>query len=293
MTGQKTLYLSLIIATVAVSWASIFIKMSGAGPIPAAFYRMAIASVILAGPAIRNFKSSHRLLDFKEKLLMVISGLVLGLHFATWVTSLFYTTISNSVILVATQPIWVLFMERLFFKTKITFTAVTGTFIALAGMILIAHGDFDLGREFIIGDLLALAGALFAGIYLIIGRRLRTKLNNVNYIFPVYTVAALLLLFIGLVKNENMTDFSSFTWIMFVLLAIIPTVVGHSLYNWLLKYVSAHKVATTILGEPIGATILAIIFFDQIPGWWTVIGGILILGGIFIVLRKKKERPAL
>jgi len=96
------------------------------------------------------------------------------------------------------------------------------------------------------------------------------------------------LLIISLLYNENLTDYPTETWLIFLLLALVPTIVGHSLYNWLLKFVPAHKVATTILGEPIGASILAIIIFNEIPGWWTIIGGVLILSGIFIVLKKRK-----
>jgi drug/metabolite transporter (DMT)-like permease len=263
--------------------------MAGSGPIPAAFYRMALASIILAYPAMRKIRQTMSILTGQEKWLMLLSGSVLGLHFATWVTSLFYTTISNSVIIVSTQPIWVLIMEVIFLKSRLRKQPVIGMIIAIVGMIIISHGDLDLGTEYLIGDLLALAGAIFAAIYLIIGRKLRAKLDNIDYVFPVYTVAAICLLLIGLFRGENMHNFRIETWMFFILLALVPTVVGHSLYNWLLKYVDAHKVATTILGEPIGATILAIIFFDQIPSWWTAVGGVFILAGIFIVLKRKTD----
>jgi LPXTG-motif cell wall-anchored protein len=156
-------------------------------------------------------------------------------------------------------------------------------------MVVISHGDFSLGGEYIIGDLLALAGAIFAALYMFIGRQLRARIDNLGYIFPVYSVAALTLIVISLGYGENMINFPLKTWLIFLLLALIPTLVGHSLYNWLLKFVPAHIVATTILGEPIGATILAIFFFSQIPGWATVVGGAMILSGIFIVLRRRKK----
>lgn len=289
MAEQKRLYLSLIVATFAVSWAAVLFKLAGSGPIPAAFYRLAMASLILAYPAMRKAGQSHNLLTSGEKLLMVISGVVLGLHFAAWVTSLFYTTISNSVIIVSTQPIWVLIMEVIFFKVKLSWKSVIGMIIALIGMLVISQGDLHLDREYLIGDLLALAGAIFAAIYLIIGRKLRAKLNNINYIFPVYLIAAITLFIFALSRGDNLTEYPVKTWLIFLLLAIVPTVIGHSLYNWLLKFVSAHKVSMTILGEPIGASILAIIFFDQIPGQWTILGGILILIGIFIVLMKRQK----
>lgn len=291
MNGQTRLYASLIIATFAVAWASIFIKLSGAEPIPAAFYRMAIASVILFPFALKkNGIKAHKLLNVKERYLLVLSGIVLGLHFAVWVTSLFYTTISNSVIMVATQPIWVMIIEALFFKTKVRWPALAGTFVALIGMVVISQAGFSLGADHLYGNLLALTGAIFAAIYLIIGRRLRTKLSNINYTFPVYLIAAIVLLIIGLSNGDNMIRFSTTGWLMFILLAIIPTLTGHSLYNWLLKYVSAHKVSMTILGEPIGATILAIFFFNEFPTVRAIAGGVMILFGIIIVLGVKQEK---
>lgn len=289
MERQGTLYLSLFIATFAVSWAAILIKLSGAGPLPTAFYRMAFASLILAIPAIPTVRNTIRVLSPRQLALLITSGLVLGLHFAVWVTSLFYTTISNSTILVATQPMFVLLMEAVILREKIPMRSIIGMAVAVIGMAVISRGDLDLSREYIIGDLLALAGAFFAGLYLFIGRQLRVKLDNMAYIFPVYSLAAITLIAISIILNQDLVDYPARTWIIFLLLALIPTVVGHTLYNWLLKFVPAHIVATTILGEPIGATILAIFFFQQIPGWWTVVGGTMILAGIFIVLKRKGE----
>jgi len=289
MIKQRTVYLSLFVATFAVSWAAILIKLTGAGPLPTAFYRMALSTIILAIPAFPAVRRTLKILNAGEMFWLIMSGIFLGLHFAVWVTSLFYTTISNSAILVATQPIWVLTMEATILKERIPRRSVIGMLIALAGMIVISRGDFDMGRDYIIGDLLALAGAVFAALYLFIGRRLRAKLDNLGYITPVYATAALVLVIISLFYGVNLTHYPIKTWFIFLLLALIPTVVGHSLYNWLLKYVQAHIVATTVLGEPIGATILAIFFFNEIPGWWTLIGGIMILSGIFVVLKRKRK----
>ncbi len=289
MASQRNLYVSLFIATFAVSWAAIFIRLSGAGPMANAFYRMAFASLILAIPALPKIIRLYPILDRQQIILLLLSGLALGFHFATWITSLFYTTISNSVILVATQPVFLMIMEAAILKEKISGKAIFGMIIALSGMILISGGDISLGIDHLRGDLLALAGAFFAGTYLLIGRKLRVKINNLEYIFIVYSIAALFLFFTALIYHENLTNYPSYTWIFFLLLALIPTIVGHSLYNWLLKFIPAYRVATVILGEPIGATVLAIFFFDQIPGWFTLIGGVLILSGIFIVLKQSHQ----
>ncbi len=286
MASQRNLIFTLIVATFAVSWASILVKLSGADALPTAFYRMALASVILVIPALPKLIKIIPRLTKQQLVLLLFSGLALGLHFATWITSLFYTTISNSVILVATQPVFLMIMETILLKETIARKSIFGILIALAGMIIITGGDISLEPEHLLGDMLALAGAVFAGIYLLIGRKLRADIDNLEYISIVYSIAAILLLAISLFYNENITDYPTKTWIFFLLLALVPTVVGHSLYNWLLKYIPAYRVATVILGEPIGATILAIFFFDQIPGWFTIIGGTLILFGIYFVLRQ-------
>jgi len=260
MASQRNLIFTLVVATFAVSWASILIKLSGADPLPTAFYRMALASVILIIPAIPKLIKIFPKLTRQQLILLLFSGLALGLHFATWITSLFYTTISNSVILVATQPVFLMIMESILLKEKIAGKAIIGILVALAGMIIITGGDIALGSEHLWGDFLALAGAFFAGVYLLIGRKLRVHLNNLEYISIVYSIAAVLLLLISLFYNENITDYPTKTWVFFLLLALIPTVVGHSLYNWLLKYIPAYRVATVILGEPIGANFSLIKF---------------------------------
>ncbi|UCD17048.1 MAG: DMT family transporter [Candidatus Zixiibacteriota bacterium] len=286
MVRQGTLYLTLFVATFAVSWAAILIKLAGAGPLPTAFYRMALSSIILAIPAYPKARATLRILTRRQLALLVFSGFMLGLHFASWITSLFYTSISNSVILVSTNPAFVLISEAVILKEKIPVRSVVGMIVALAGIIIISGGDFSLGREYIIGDVLAIFGAVCVALYLIAGRQLRAGMDNLSYTFPVYSLAALTILVFTIADGESLVDYPARTWLFFLLLALIPTLMGHSLYNWLLKYTSAHLVATTVLGEPVGATILAIIFFDQIPGWTTILGGILILSGIFIVLRK-------
>jgi len=291
MVRQGTLYLTLFVATFAVSWAAILIKFTGAGPLPNAFYRMALAAIILAIPSTARTIRTLRTLNRKQIGLLFLSGFVLGLHFATWVTSLFYTTISNSIILVSTNPVFVLIMERLFFKEKVPVRSVIGMSAAMLGMLVISGGDISLGREYIIGDILAVIGAVCVAVYLIIGRTLRSHIDNLSYTFPVYSAAAVTILICALINGDNLISYPAKTWLLFLLLALIPTLMGHSLYNWLLKYMPAHLVATTVLGEPIGATILAIIFFNEIPGWTTVIGGAMILSGIFVVLKRKRSSP--
>jgi len=283
------LYVSLGVATLAVSWAAIIIRLADADPISTAFYRMFFAAILMAPFSLPGLKRHLSLLPAKELRLLVLSGVILGLHFASWITSLKYTTISNSVIIVATQPFFVAVIESLAWKDKISRKAVYGMVLAFIGMIIISQADFRLGGDHLMGDLLALIGAFCAGAYLLIGRRVRQHLGNRYYVFPVYSLAAITLLIIAIPFKSPLTGFPATTWICFLLLALIPTLVGHSLYNYLLKFVRAHLVAITILGEPIGATVFAAVIFSEFPPLATYIGGALILSGIFLALSRVKS----
>jgi len=283
------LYISLIIATLAVSWAAIIIRLADQDPISTAFYRMFLASLFLLPVSIRGLRQSLARLNRAEIVSLMASGVVLGLHFAAWITSLSYTSISNSVIIVATQPFFIAAVEASIFRNRVSKLAFWGMAIAFIGMIIISRSDLQLGGDHLFGDFLAFIGAVCAGIYLMIGRRVRQKMDNRYYVFPVYFISAVTLFCIAIPLKSPLTGFEPSTWFWFALLALIPTVVGHTMYNYLLKYIRAHLVAITILGEPIGATIFAAFIFSEYPGPATYIGGGLILTGIVMALRPAKS----
>lgn len=287
------LFFTLAVATLAVSWAAIFIRLADTDPLSIAFYRMLFSSLIFLLPAARGLIDSLRRLLSSERWLLAGSGLLLGLHFATWITSLKYTSISNSVILVATQPFFIALMERLVWKEHLPRRSVWGMTLAFVGMVVIARGDIEMGPDHLFGDMLALIGAFCAGGYLMFGRKLRQKLDNRHYVFPVHLIATLVMLVIVLLFGSPLTGFPPKTWFWLAALAIVATGLGHNLYNYLLRYLRAHLVAVTILGEPLGATIFAAIIFAEYPSMATVLGGLLILAGILTALiRSKSDRLA-
>ena len=286
---HSTLYLCLGLATLAVSWAAIFIRMAEADPISTALYRMGFAAVLIFPFAIRGLLSALRRLSSSDRFLLITSGVALGLHFACWITSLKFTSISNSVIIVATHPFFVAVLEAIFFKERLSRTAIAGMAMAFAGMIVIAGSDSILGGNHLLGDILAFGGAIFAGIYFILGRKIRRVLDNRHYVLPTYLVAAMTLLLILVFFDAPLVGFSTKTWFMFFLLALIPTVIGHTTYNYVLKFIRAHLVAITILSEPIGATVLAALIFNEYPAPATYLGGSLILAGILLALSRFKS----
>jgi len=281
--------LLLFVAVVAVSWAAIFIKLTGAPPLATAFYRMSFATLFILPLALR--KSLPELIKIKGKILIVslFSGIFLGLHFATWITSLDYTSISNSVVLVTTQPIFVAILSHLLLKEKINLTILSAILLALLGSFIISGGDFRVGKANFFGDVLALIGAIMAAAYLMCGRVVRQKLSLFSYIFMVYFISALVLGILCIIWRTPLYPYPPRTFLWFILLGLIPTVIGHTLYNWALKYIKAYLVGITILGEPVGATILAYLIFKQIPPTLTYLGAVAIFTGIFLVFWNQKR----
>jgi drug/metabolite transporter (DMT)-like permease len=281
--------LLLFIAVVAVSWAAIFIKFTGAPPLATAFYRMSFATLFILPLAIR--KSLPEILRLKGKILILtlLSGVFLGFHFATWITSLDYTSISNSVVLVTSQPVFVAILSHLLLKEKINLTILFAILLALLGSFIISGGDFQIGKANFFGDVLALIGAITAAAYLLCGRVVRQKLSLITYIFAVYFASALVLGILCIIWGTPLYPYPSRTFLWFILLGLIPTVIGHSLYNWALKYLKAYLVGMSILGEPVGATVLAYFVFKQIPPTATYLGATAIFAGIFLVLWSQKR----
>lgn len=212
-------------------------------------------------------------------------GVTLSLHFCTWFQSLFMTTVAASVVLVDSSPIFTAILSTLFLGEALRRRSWFGILIALIGAVFLAWGDF--GGSGIIalgGDLLALAGAVFLALYFIGGRRIAKEMPITVYTTVIYLFAAISTLVICIVFNLNVLVFEPTEVAIFIALAIFPTVLGHSVNNYLLTKVPAYVVSSAVLGEPIGAALLAALIFAQIPGSTAIIGFFVILAGIAIVL---------
>jgi drug/metabolite transporter (DMT)-like permease len=300
-------YFAIAIGILAVSTASIFIRYAQVD-VPSlviAAYRLSLAALFLAPLAIRHRHELSRLTR-RDLLLTVLSGGFLALHFASWITSLEYTTVASSVVLVTTTPLWVALLSPIFLHESITRRVATGMLVALlggaiigisdacqlspAGLACTSLGDLLTGSTFW-GNFLALFGAWMAAGYLIVGRRVRAKLSLVAYVFLVYSVAAIILVGMALGAGYSLTGYPSQAYLWLVLLAAVPQLVGHSIFNWALAYLPASYVAVTLLGEPIGSTILAYFLLDETPGGVKMIGAILILIGIGLA-SQVKNTPA-
>ncbi len=305
---RSVLTLGLLAGILAVSTAAIFIRFAqaeGAPSIVIAAARLTLSALALAPFALTGGRSDLRRLTRREWLLALLAGVFLALHFAAWITSLEYTSVASSVILVTTTPLWVALAAPLVVRERIHRTAALGMGLALAGGIVIAVSDvcafqgaglvcppmetFFSGRA-MFGNFLSVFGAWMAAGYLLVGRKLRAKLPLTPYVFVVYSMAAVVLIFIMLEMGKSPLGYSPMTCVWFLLLALVPQLVGHTLFNWALKYAPASFVSVTLLGEPIGSTILAIFLFGELPGGLKIGGAALLLAGIWLASREEPKQ---
>ncbi len=281
-----------MIGVIAVSFAAIFIRMADAPALAIAFYRMGLSSLMLF-PVMYMQREKLRNLDRRVIYFSLAAGFFLALHFAFWVQAFTYTSVASAVVFVSTQPLFVTAMGLLFLREKINRLFLIGLLLAVGGGFLIGWGDLTMGEpEAIRGNLLALLGAIFAAFYFVLGSRVRATLGLLPYIFMAYTTAAIFLLGFCLIWGVPLLGYTSSTYTFFFLLALIPTIIGHSSLNWSLKYLPASFVALSILGEPVGATVFAFFILGEIPHYLTFLGGGIILIGIYLALGgvKKKRR---
>jgi drug/metabolite transporter (DMT)-like permease len=304
MKGSKITYIILFGAIISVSTAAIFIRFAQKSipSITIAAYRLIIAFLLLFPFTIKKAISEYRQLNKKSFALISMSGFFLAVHFGSWILSLEYTNVISSVVLVTTTPIWVSLIYPYLYNVKIPKRFIWGLLLAFLGIILISVSNsgsftkFDL-REFLIGNtsiirgnLLALLGAVCAAGYVLLGRTLRKQISTGSYVLLVYFTAGAVLFTYIFLTHEISFQLNKYEFSLLFLLALIPQVIGHSLLNWALGVMPAYFVAITLLGEPIGSTILAFIFLKEIPNKNEIISaGIILLGILIAILGSSSE----
>lgn len=278
-------YFALFGAVAIISAASILIKLADAPALIIAAYRLGIASLILVPIAAVRRGEELQALSPKDFWLSLLSGAFLSAHFIAWIASLQYTSVASSVVLVATNPIFVGLGTVLFLRERLPLLLVLGIALSVLGGMAIGYDDLVLGGQALYGDLLALLGAIAHSGYLLIGQRVRRKTSALSYITLVYGTAAALTLLAAVIARTPFTGYTTQTYVMIVLLALGPQLLGHTSYNWALRYVSAAVVAVVILAEPVGATVLAYVILGEGVTLQKIIGGLLVLAGIYLAVR--------
>lgn len=284
--------LVLCLGVIAISFGSIFVRLCDAPPLIIATYRLTIATIVLIPFQFAQSVEKGKLPALKRTFYYCLAGAFLALHFATWITSLKYTSVASSVVLVTTNPLFVAVFSCWFLRESISRRAMMGIVVAIIGGAMIARTDAGIGRDTLKGDALALAGAMMMSGYLLTGRVVRSGTPLARYVFRVYATAAILLIGYCLFTNSHWFDYSRKTFLFFGLSALVPQSIGHTSLNWALRYFPAALVAVCILFEPVGASILALWIFKEALTWGKILGGIVILSGIFLTVTETQPLEA-
>lgn len=279
-------------AVVCVSFSSIFIRLATAPALVIAAYRMLFSFLILFPFTMYYHRKKMFKIQKKDLKIAMLSGLFLALHFITWIKSLDYTSVASSTVLVTTEPIFVVIGSYFLFRERLNKVALLGGALALIGSIAIGMGDFRIGGMALVGDILALVGAVFVSGYMLCGRKLRQKLDLLPYTFLVYGSSTIILFLFCFGTKTSLYPYPPGDYLAFLALALVCTIFGHTIFNWALRYVQASVVSMSILFEPVGSTVLAILFLNEYPRLAQIVGGIIIITGlcIFIVFQTRGEK---
>jgi len=285
----------MLVAVLAMSWAAPLIRLATAPPLAVAAWRLTIATALLLPFMLAGaWRAEWARVSRRDRGAAVLAGLALALHFATWITSLTLTSVAASAVLVSLSPVFAWLLSYRLLHERPSARQAGGIVLAIVGAAIIAGGDLSGGaRAQLAGDLLALAGAAFGGLYFVIGRRLRGTLSLAAYVTPVYGVSALVLLAWAALRGEAFVPYPPGDWAVFAGLALGPMLIGHTGLNYALRYLPAYSVNVAALGEPVGATLIAWFLpaIAQRPPLAAVLGGLLALGGIALALADAPRRP--
>ena len=287
--------LVLAAGVLAVSFSVIFIRLAqteeAVPSLAIAAWRTTIATLVLLPIALLRRRQELREMKTADWLLAALAGLMLGVHFGTWITSLAYTSIASSAVLVSTAPLWVGLAAPFVLHEPLTRWLKIGLGLALMGSVVIALGDglrLADGSRAMSGNGLALSGAVAMAVYYLIGRRLRQGLSLLSYTTIVYGIAALTLVGYSLMSQVPLVGYSPTAYGLFVLMAVFPQLIGHSSFNWALAYLPATFVAVTIISEPVGATLLGVLILGEVPAGVTIVGSLVVLLGIVVASISKQ-----
>jgi drug/metabolite transporter (DMT)-like permease len=275
------------IGIIAISFSSIFIRWSQAPVSVIAMYRLLLTDLLLL-PALWAFWPSIRKLSAGDWHRLFWSGAALGLHFLFWMGSLRLTSVASSTALMTLEPVFVMIGSYFAFRHKTGVSAVLGVTVAVAGAFWMGWTDSGISSHALQGDLLSLLGTLAVAFHMLIGKSLRARMSAFIYSFSVFLIAAMMLGVYNIAANVPMSGYPAKEWGIFILLAVVPTLLGHYLFNWLLKYTSATNISMTVLGEPLGATILAYFLLQEPVTGLQIAAGCMLLVGVALFIRKER-----
>ena len=280
--------LILLVGVLAVSSGSIFVRLAESPPLVTAMWRLTFATALLLPFAWWKAGEELRRLSKRQIGAGALAGFFLALHFATWISSLGFTSVANSTVLVNTAPVWVAALTPFLTRERVSGRAWLGIAASVTGAVIIGFGDFAGGGRALLGDALALAGSLALALYLLLGRQLRATLSLPAYLLLCYGSATVLLWLAVLVTGQTLSGFNLQTWGALLGMAVVSQHLGHSSYNWAIKYFSAGFIAVCLLGEPVLGSLLAWWLLGEALTWGKALGGAIILAGIYLAATERK-----
>jgi len=290
--GRWQLLLVLLVGLAAVSHAAVLIRLADAHPIVIAAFRLGVASLVVVPLAVWRCRREWRALSARGLGFALGAGVMLALHFACWIASLAFTSIANSVVLVSLTPVWIALATVVLLGGRLALLTLASVMLSVLGSVLI--GVYSAGGDGhgLLGDGLALAGGVFMAAYLMLGQRVRRELSLLAYIALCYGTAAVLLGVAVVVLELPVTGLGTGTYLAMIALGLVSQVIGHSVYNWVLKRFSPNFVSVCLLGEPVLSGLLGLVYFREAIGVPTLAGGSLILLGIYLGIQAEMPRPA-
>jgi drug/metabolite transporter (DMT)-like permease len=284
---------AIAIAVVAVSTSAILIRWSRAPSIVAAFYRVLFTTLLLAPFLGTGDRAPLTSLGRGALLAAGATGVALALHFATWFESLRWTSVAASVTLVQTQPVFVAIGAALLLDERVGPRGAAGIVVALVGMAAMslsgAGGATVSSPRPLYGNGLAIAGAVLMAAYVLAGRRLRQEIALLPYVLVVYAVCTVVLCLLALAQGVSLVAYPPREWLLFLGMAVGPGILGHTTINWALEHVESSVVSVSLLGEPVGSALLAVVLLAEVPGVGTVLGGTVVLAGIYVTVSARRD----
>lgn len=285
---QVNPYVAVVIGVISVSTSAIFVKLSSAPSGVIAFYRLFFSVLLILPVFILKYVSELRFITKRDWIISGASGVFISFHFILWFESLNYTSVASSTVLVTLQPLFAFLGAFIFFKEKLSVKAILSGITAVIGSVVISWGDFKISGGALFGDILALISCALITFYLLLGQSVRKRVSLITYTFVVYSISSITLLFYVLAVGEPLLGYEMKDWTYFLLLALIPNMLGHTLFNWSIRWISTSIISVAILFEPVGATILAFFLLNENVFWSQIIGGIIVLVGIMLFLIDEK-----
>ena len=283
-------YVILFIGIAAISFAAVLIRLAEAPSMVIATYRMGIAALVLMPLFVQNTRKKPVKLAARDWALVLLAGFFLAVHFGLWITSLEFTSIASSVVLVTSHPAFVAIASYIVFKERLNSKTIAGIIAAIFGVLVVNFNQFEVGSTGLSGNIMAFVAGLAMGSYLITGRRLKDKLGIINYLALIYSVSAVFLLFATVALGYNLFGYPLEVYAIMILIALVPQLIGHSCINITVRLLPATFVAIAILVEPVGATLLGWIILNEPPAMIEIVGGLIIITGILIVFKQKNSK---